>query len=937
MAVLTEAQEKINRAVGGLTTASGSELAGSILALEAFLKTPAGKKEGVVETITPLINHLVAVFGHPTYPDGQPIPFDNLEELLHQLAIVVDRQAGEKEIDHSVVPVANLEELVSQMESELKIEEAAKTLARKTGLTTDQARQTVRQFIEQQTETYERTLRRQTEIELQPKGLKIEDTSFSPIRAAVGLAAAETIIKSTLPEKAAPETGRTLAPLSRQSAEETAQKYLGPQSKNLKILEEKQQRLVSKTIGQFTNQLSRSTSTLAAAALGAIVKDAIQPHLPSATPEALGKMAQAIAVKLTVATAATGQTMTENVNAAAGQVIEERKTASPENQETETRAVRDSLVKILTAQPNQPMENQPPGAKILNEIKNQPLEEIGQIIANKYFDRPEAKSLSGEAAEQNSQAWAGLNLTFAQAGATYQLGQLTQSLVVESSVPESVKNDLPDDLRLWLENEKSLPMIRLIERLPPPVLARLFRNWANKKSLTVLTPDGEKATLQGNIPHLLVQEQAIIKTEKNESSPLFDRLKKAIDLTKTIRQYQAGTQPITPSLARSQPQLSFFQKPLDWITNKISFGRFADFGQLKQWFAPQWQKSFLGKTITQGGRLFKTTLNSIGSFAKKFGGEALVSFGKGILSKIASSGIATAAKGLIIKLGASVVGAISGVATGGVALLVPLVIAIFKKGVGLIKNGFGLLGRASVQSAGVMTKIIGGLGAVTLPSLTGPIIAVFVALFVLPLIVLVAAGGAVWVPAEGEPNPLDAGVNPLTLGEEAPGSHRAAQIQRAFERCGLTTKITSSALRQKDACLTDTSQINHLSQATMDILKTSAARYGYLQCVGFVRAAVGHLPALGDARSFVRPPGHYPWQPLADMNKVRVGDLAVWGGGLGHIGVVTAVTAILDTDGNPIGKVKLTVTQAWGDTGAITTITVYVGAGGPDTILRYTQ
>jgi len=168
----------------------------------------------------------------------------------------------------------------------------------------------------------------------------------------------------------------------------------------------------------------------------------------------------------------------------------------------------------------------------------------------------------------------------------------------------------------------------------------------------------------------------------------------------------------------------------------------------------------------------------------------------------------------------------------------------------------------------------------------------------------------------------------------------AIKVQRAFLACGIT-RITATALEENKKCLLK----NGVKKRTWEIFLSSARQYDYLQCVGFV---MGTVPDFQGGHNAVWYATHSPggwWRKVENRKKEidqLAGGLAVWGASsrcgvgetceenvacCGHIGVIVGV------EKGQEGTVDyLYVTQAWGDSGRISTIKVPVDV--PTTIYK---
>jgi len=246
----------------------------------------------------------------------------------------------------------------------------------------------------------------------------------------------------------------------------------------------------------------------------------------------------------------------------------------------------------------------------------------------------------------------------------------------------------------------------------------------------------------------------------------------------------------------------------------------------------------------------------------------------------------------------------------------------------------------AVSQVGV--KILTGLTttAVGLPAWVGVVIVVVLVLLV--LLGVLTLGSSTWEAGIQERGSREGEIAAVARDLTAVGDHLAARVQRAFEECGVVPGkprvergVTAVVLAEKSRCL-----INQgISPTVIRKLKKSAHDFGVLQCVGFVKATVKGFPGGADAYHFVDSPPE-GWRKVLAREEVKEGDLVVWGpssrchGGscdnnpscCGHIGVITRV------EKPEFGVNYLYVTQAWGNSGKVSTIKVHLDS--PDAILK---
>jgi len=125
--------------------------------------------------------------------------------------------------------------------------------------------------------------------------------------------------------------------------------------------------------------------------------------------------------------------------------------------------------------------------------------------------------------------------------------------------------------------------------------------------------------------------------------------------------------------------------------------------------------------------------------------------------------------------------------------------------------------------------------------------------------------------------------------------------------------VTSSNMRFLEPCLLASETLKQFADETRvrqiaQIMKNSARKFTYLQCVGFKQAVEPNLPGCGDAKNFSPDGcGHCRQIPT---DEVQTGDNAVWtSGAYGHIAIVIGFPEN-DPD-------KVITAQAWGGSGKI--------------------
>lgn len=462
-----------------------------------------------------------------------------------------------------------------------------------------------------------------------------------------------------------------------------------------------------------------------------------------------------------------------------------------------------------------------------------------------------------------------------------------QEKVPAKEIPSEVERGLPDELKVKLEKEGGLSYQEIV--------AQYLKTWVFEQEEAVwLSLDEEtgEPTWRGRI----------VRRQLSNLSP-----------------EELGSLSLTPEeneefLKRFSQLSPDQQEKFSWVTDKLDQIRDLDqTGQLRQearrflWrgFKKWFSKTKVGSSLNSFANSLSKLRGGFGNFFRG-AGNSIAQWGKNLGSKAALS-----LKGMAQ-------GAISGIGK-----------ALPKLAAAGSKLAAGLSGVGAAAAGLPVGLIIGGI---------------LLLIVIIALIIAATVGSSQRLSMERGAGLSPGEINSLEMSEEelaGLGEQPALVIQQAFKNCKIKN-ATLNILKKKESCLRE----QGISQQAIEIFKESAKNFHYLQCVGFIKAVVSGFPGGHNAHWFV---DHQPsgWKKMTDRNQEvdrggLVGSLAVWGPSsgcksgqscksnsscCGHIGVITGV------EKGQMGSLSyLYITQAWGNSGKVSTIKVALDE--PTTILK---
>jgi phage-related protein len=885
-----------------------------ILTLNSYLKTTSLEQKTDPETlqeITTIINDLVSIIGQPVDSKGKPIFFsiENPDEFLEILAQMAENILPEQQISQGEIPT-NLAELVDQMEAQIEAEKAARALAEKTGIKVSEARKTVNQFIQEQTSSIEKAVKESTQMSAEEK------SKFVPI-------AKKSVPTLILHQFQDGKTETQTPARALEQIEKISRKGKDKTPPVLIALKQKQESLTNE-LGRF-GSISAKAKTITIRAGSQAIVDQLLTGQP---PETRKKIVDhTTACLINTARTTPPKSKQETTKALSTAIKNSARKVDPSIVVEETTVFE--TVERLDQQPTTADKGQEKQPTVLTTTKTSVEDGIFQALTQ-ISQQPEQISRE-EAYEQLLLAYKGTDdssaatiLAQSDLVMSEAFGTPAQPKIVISKelIPPIILETLPKKTapQLWISLEE------IEQNTPQDLYNRWFEKISASKDsaefIAIQVSPEEPITLSNYDPEAIRKPLLFIKERQTESLFTDQNLPQANGVrakANFLRNLIDIWQEQTISTAVTEPSTTFSKTP----------------------------SQFFGTPLGQG-------LKIIGNFFKGKLSPIFKNIGSGIFKKIASTAAGQAIKGVLTKLGAVAIGALSGIATGGLSLLlaaIPAVVGAVKKlarklGIKLpslanfARKVLGVSGKGLAGALEAGVKIFAGmtLSTVIIP-LAPIIIGVFTVLAFLTILVNIISGGALVQSELGGPGRgTESGIEGNIVDPE--GNHLADRAQIAMQACSMNpvTKANCIDPGQKQKwiiCLVG----EGLSQAeAQDVVAKScqsAENFETLQCVGYKRAVEPDFPGGHNACWFANSSNQVPKQ----IDSVQVGDNAVWGsdccdqcslgnlGCCGHIGIITKVGPSAD------GEHYIHVTSAQGGTGNVNTIIIPLED--PTVILRY--
>jgi len=877
---------------------SRKPLVARILTLNSYLKTLSVQQKTDPETlqeVNDVINDLTAIIGQPIDDEGQPIFFsiENPDEFLEVLAQMAENILPEGQINQGEIP-ANLSELVDQMEAQIEAEKAAQALVKKTGIKISEARKTVNQFILNQTLSAETAIKESTKMSPEEK------RQFVPVAKRSIPVMVRQQLEETRPEINTPE--KTL-----EQIEKINKKGKSQTPPVLTALKQKQDSL--------TNELGKFASIPIK-----LEAETIRIESKVIVDQLLGNQPVEVREKITDHTTAS--------------LVNQGRVRLPKTAQ-ETVDLLSTAIKTSTKKADPSIDTEKVDvAQVVEKLNQIPESVISQALTR----------VSSQQSDQAREvAYEELVTAYEKTSDPKTALVLAQSDLVISEVFDT--NQTADQPKVVVSKELITPAV--LRTLPESIAPQ---QWVPLEEIQKAAPDLYESWLNGIDKDGTRKFFAIQTSAEQEPIPLSNYDPEGLNNSLLFIQQRAD--PLFSD--QDLPQTNDVQEKVNFLRNLLRVwqkqGQTVSTVTMPEAATvfPQSTSRFFSTPLGQGLRTF-------GNFIKGKLSPVFKKLGGGILKKIGSTAAGQAAKGVLTKLGATAIGAISGIATGGLSLLLAAIPAV----AGFIKNIAKKLGiklpslkNFASKALGVSGKGLGGaleagakiFAGMTLSTIVLPlapiIIGVFATLAFLTILIPIISGGALVQSELGGPGRgTESGIEGAVVAPE--GNHLADKTQIAMGKCSMNPVIKADCLKddQKQIwidCLVGEGIDPGDAQRAVNLSCESAENFETLQCVGYKKAVEPSFPGGHNACWFANSSNQVPKQ----IDSVQVGDNAVWGsdccdqcdlgnlGCCGHIGIITKIEP--GSNGN---EGWIYVTSAQGGSGNVNTIRVPLTD--PTVILRY--